>query len=183
METLRDMALPPGFGFHPKDTELVAHYLKKKILGQKIEYDIIPEVDIYKHEPWDLPAKCNVPTQDNKWHFFAARDRKYPNGARSNRATVAGYWKSTGKDRAIKVDKRTIGTKKTLVFHEGRPPTGKRTEWIMHEYYIDENECQACPDMKVLYQQLRFQNISILRNSMRELDAFRCIFYMLCYIT
>ncbi|VAH59868.1 unnamed protein product [Triticum turgidum subsp. durum] len=148
METLRDMALPPGFGFHPKDTELVAHYLKKKILGQKIEYDIIPEVDIYKHEPWDLPAKCNVPTQDNKWHFFAARDRKYPNGARSNRATVAGYWKSTGKDRAIKVDKRTIGTKKTLVFHEGRPPTGKRTEWIMHEYYIDENECQACPDMK-----------------------------------
>uniref|UniRef100_A0A3B6FK41 NAC domain-containing protein n=1 Tax=Triticum aestivum TaxID=4565 RepID=A0A3B6FK41_WHEAT len=148
METLRDMALPPGFGFHPKDTELVAHYLKKKILGQKIEYDIIPEVDIYKHEPWDLPAKCNVPTQDNKWHFFAARDRKYPNGARSNRATVAGYWKSTGKDRAIKVDKRTIGTKKTLVFHEGRPPTGKRTEWIMHEYYIDENECQSCPDMK-----------------------------------
>ncbi|XP_047053291.1 NAC domain-containing protein 74-like [Lolium rigidum] len=148
METLRDMALPPGFGFHPKDTELVSHYLKKKVLGQKIEYDIIPEVDIYKHEPWDLPGKCNVPTQDNKWHFFAARDRKYPNGARSNRATVAGYWKSTGKDRAIKVDKRTIGTKKTLVFHEGRPPTGKRTEWIMHEYYIDENECQACPDMK-----------------------------------
>lgn len=148
METLRDMALPPGFGFHPKDTELVSHYLKKKILGQKIEYDIIPEVDIYKHEPWDLPGKCNVPTQDNKWHFFAARDRKYPNGARSNRATAAGYWKSTGKDRTIKVDKRTIGTKKTLVFHEGRPPTGKRTEWIMHEYYIDENECQACPDMK-----------------------------------
>ncbi|CAM0880836.1 unnamed protein product [Alopecurus aequalis] len=148
METLRDMALPPGFGFHPKDTELVSHYLKKKVLGQKIEYDIIPEVDIYKHEPWDLPAKCNVPTEDNKWHFFAARDRKYPNGARSNRATVAGYWKSTGKDRSIKVDKRTIGTKKTLVFHEGRPPTGKRTEWIMHEYYIDDNECQTSPDVK-----------------------------------
>lgn len=130
-----------------------------------------------------VTAKCNVPTQDNKWHFFAARDRKYPNGARSNRATVAGYWKSTGKDRAIKVDKRTVGTKKTLVFHEGRPPTGKRTEWIMHEYYIDENECQACPDMKVLYQRLRFQNISILRNSLRELDTFRCIFYILCYST
>uniref|UniRef100_A0A0D9UZA4 NAC domain-containing protein n=1 Tax=Leersia perrieri TaxID=77586 RepID=A0A0D9UZA4_9ORYZ len=148
MDSLRDIVLPPGFGFHPKDTELISHYLKKKIHGQQIEYDIISEVDIYKHEPWDLPEKCNVPTQDNKWHFFAARDRKYPNGSRSNRATVAGYWKSTGKDRAIKVDKRTIGTKKTLVFHEGRPPTGKRTEWIMHEYYIDESECQACPDMK-----------------------------------
>ncbi|KAL5228159.1 hypothetical protein ABZP36_016424 [Zizania latifolia] len=148
MDTLRGIHLPPGFGFHPKDTELISHYLKKKIHGQQIEYEIIPEVDIYKHEPWDLPSKCNVPTQDNKWHFFASRDRKYPNGSRSNRATIAGYWKSTGKDRNIQVDKRTIGTKKTLVFHEGRPPSGRRTEWIMHEYYIAESECQACPDMK-----------------------------------
>jgi hypothetical protein len=60
METLRDMALPPGFGFHPKDTELVSHYLKKKIHGQRIEYDIIPEVDIYKHEPWDLPGMLSM---------------------------------------------------------------------------------------------------------------------------
>ncbi|WVZ71734.1 hypothetical protein U9M48_020281 [Paspalum notatum var. saurae] len=145
---LRDMNLPPGFGFHPSDTELVSHYLKRKILGQKIEYDLIPEVDIYKHEPWDLPAKCNLPVKDNKWHFFASRDRKYPTGSRSNRATIAGYWKSTGKDRAIKMNKRTLGTKKTLVFHEGRPPSGRRTEWIMHEYYIDDNECQVSPDKK-----------------------------------
>ncbi|TVU22493.1 hypothetical protein EJB05_32192 [Eragrostis curvula] len=148
MEALRDMNLPPGFGFHPSDAELISHYLKKKIHGQRIDYDIIPEVDIYKHEPWDLPSKCNLPIEDNKWHFFAYRDRKYPTGAKSNRTTRAGYWKSTGKDRAIKVNKRTLGTKKTLVFHEGRPPSGKRTEWIMHEYYIDENECQASPEMK-----------------------------------
>ncbi|CAL4964337.1 unnamed protein product [Urochloa decumbens] len=148
MESLRNMNLPPGFGFYPSDTELVGHYLKRKIHGQKIEDNLIPEVDIYKHEPWDLPAMCNFPLKDNKWHFFASRDRKYPTGSRSNRATVAGYWKSTGKDRAIKLNKKTLGTKKTLVFHEGRPPSGKRTEWIMHEYYIDEKECQVSPDMK-----------------------------------
>ncbi|PUZ57391.1 hypothetical protein GQ55_5G426800 [Panicum hallii var. hallii] len=148
MEALRNMKLPPGFGFYPSDTELIGHYLKRKILGQKIEHNLIPEVDIYKHEPWDLPAKCNFPIEDNKWHFFASRDRKYPTGSRSNRATLAGYWKSTGKDRAIKLNKRTLGTKKTLVFHEGRPPSGRRTEWIMHEYYIDEKECQVSPGMK-----------------------------------
>ncbi|CAL4950622.1 unnamed protein product [Urochloa decumbens] len=148
MEALRNMNLPPGFGFYPSDTELVGHYLKRKIHGHKIEHDLIPVVDIYKHEPWDLPAMCNFPLEDNKWHFFASRDRKYPTGSRSNRATVAGYWKSTGKDRPIKLNKKTLGTKKTLVFHEGRPPSGRRTEWIMHEYYIDEKECQVSPDMK-----------------------------------
>jgi hypothetical protein len=57
MEALRAMRLPPGFGFHPSDAELISHYLKRKLHGQRIEYDLIPEVDIYKHEPWDLPCK------------------------------------------------------------------------------------------------------------------------------
>ncbi|KAJ6799305.1 NAC domain-containing protein 74-like [Iris pallida] len=151
METLSAFCLPPGFGFHPTDVELVSHYLRRKILGLKIDFEVIPEVDIYKHEPWDLPARCHVPTRDSKWHFFTSRDKKYPNGSRSNRATEAGYWKSTGKDRNIRSNNRVIGTKKTLVFHKGRPPCGKRTEWIMHEYYINENECKAVPDGKGSY--------------------------------
>lgn len=48
--------LPPGFRFHPTDEELVAYYLKRKINGRKIELEIIPEVDLYKCEPWDLPG-------------------------------------------------------------------------------------------------------------------------------
>lgn len=48
------VGLPPGFRFHPTDEELVNYYLKKKIQGQEIELDIIPEVDLYKCEPWEL---------------------------------------------------------------------------------------------------------------------------------
>ncbi|RZR72411.1 hypothetical protein BHM03_00013267 [Ensete ventricosum] len=48
-------ALPPGFGFHPTDVELVSHYLKRKTQGHNFD-ELIPEVDIYKHEPWDLPG-------------------------------------------------------------------------------------------------------------------------------
>jgi len=62
---------------------------------------------------------------------------KYPNSRRVNRATKAGYWKSTGRDRKIKTrrTKEEIGTKKTLVFHEGRVPDGIKTKWIIHGIY------------------------------------------------
>ena len=53
--------LPPGFRFHPTDEELVAYYLKRKINGHKIELEIIPEVDLYKCEPWDLPGIISSP--------------------------------------------------------------------------------------------------------------------------
>lgn len=84
-------------------------------------------------------------TGDRQWFFFSPRERRYPNAARSNRATEHGYWKATGRDRIITCNSRAVGVKKTLVFYKGRAPSGVRTDWVMHEYTMDENELQRCP--------------------------------------
>lgn len=79
-------------------------------------------------------------TRDLEWYFFCHRDKKYSNGSRSNRATDGGYWKATGKDKSVIHNSCTVGMRRTLVFHEGKPPKGTRTNWVMYEYRLESRE-------------------------------------------
>ncbi|XP_021761570.1 NAC domain-containing protein 100-like [Chenopodium quinoa] len=127
--------LPPGFRFHPTDEELITFYLSKKVSDFSFNSKAIADVDLNKCEPWDLPGKASM--GEKEWYFFSLRDRKYPTGLRTNRATEAGYWKTTGKDKEIYRGGVLIGMKKTLVFYRGRAPKGEKTNWVMHEYRLD----------------------------------------------
>ncbi|XP_074566858.1 NAC domain-containing protein 82-like [Curcuma longa] len=131
--------LPPGFRFHPTDVELVWYYLRRKIMGKPC-FEAITEIELYKFAPWDLSDKSQLCSKDLEWYFFCPRDRKYPKGSRANRTTENGYWKATGKDKAIMHNSSTIGMRKSLVFHEGKPPKGSRTDWVMYEYRIESKE-------------------------------------------
>ncbi|XP_043723239.1 NAC domain-containing protein 100 [Telopea speciosissima] len=129
------MDLPPGFRFHPTDEELITHYLSKKVIDSNFCARAIGDVDLNKCEPWELPKKAKM--GEKEWYFFCVRDRKYPTGLRTNRATEAGYWKATGKDKEIFRRKILVGMKKTLVFYRGRAPKGEKTNWVMHEYRLE----------------------------------------------
>ncbi|XP_010277182.1 PREDICTED: NAC domain-containing protein 100-like [Nelumbo nucifera] len=132
----KEESLPPGFRFHPTDEELITYYLTHKISDANFTGRAITDVDLNKCEPWELPGKAKM--GEKEWYFFSLRDRKYPTGVRTNRATNAGYWKTTGKDKEIfnSVSSELVGMKKTLVFYRGRAPRGEKTNWVMHEYRL-----------------------------------------------
>ncbi|XP_076903937.1 protein CUP-SHAPED COTYLEDON 2-like [Bidens hawaiensis] len=130
--------LPPGFRFHPTDEELVTFYLASKVFDSGFCGVHIAEVDLNRCEPWELPEAAKM--GEREWYFYSLRDRKYPTGLRTNRATGAGYWKATGKDREVYSSgsgRTLLGMKKTLVFYKGRAPHGEKTKWVMHEYRLD----------------------------------------------
>ncbi|KAJ0261328.1 NAC domain-containing protein 89 [Hirschfeldia incana] len=150
MDTVEASTVFPGFKFSPTDVELISYYLKRKMDGLERSVEVIPEIDIYNFEPWDLPDK-SVVKSDTEWFFFCARGKKYPHGSQNRRTTKKGYWKATGKERDVKSSSEVIGTKRTLVFHIGRAPKGERTEWIIHEYSMKG----ASPDDAMVVCRLR----------------------------
>nr|BAD29568.1 putative OsNAC1 protein [Oryza sativa Japonica Group] len=138
----QEMDLPPGFRFHPTDEELITHYLLRKAADPAgFAARAVGEADLNKCEPWDLPSRATM--GEKEWYFFCVKDRKYPTGLRTNRATESGYWKATGKDREIFRGKALVGMKKTLVFYTGRAPRGGKTGWVMHEYRIHGKHAAA----------------------------------------
>lgn len=48
--------LPPGFRFQPTDEEIVFQYLSRKIFSHPLPAQVIPEIDIFSFDPWELPG-------------------------------------------------------------------------------------------------------------------------------
>ncbi|MBA0752046.1 hypothetical protein Gogos_000920 [Gossypium gossypioides] len=178
-----ESCVPPGFRFHPTEEELVGYYLRRKINSLKIDLDVIIEIDLYKMEPWDIQARCNVGNEEqSEWYFFSYKDRKYPTGTRTNRATAAGFWKATGRDKSVLSKNNIIGMRKTLVFYKGRAPNGRKTDWIMHEYRLQTSEHgppQASPSISIHFINTSyFQYIKPCPNQRQGFEAWSHGYYM-----
>lgn len=138
----------PGFRFHPTEEELIEFYLRRKVEGKRFNVELITFLDLYRYDPWELPAMAAI--GEKEWFFYVPRDRKYRNGDRPNRVTTSGYWKATGADRTIKSENlRSIGLKKTLVFYSGKAPKGIRSSWIMNEYRLPHHETERLQKVEI----------------------------------
>ncbi|OWM63576.1 NAC domain-containing protein 104 [Punica granatum] len=119
--------LPPGFRFYPTDEELVVHFLHRKAALLPCHPDVIPDLDLYPYDPWELEGKALA--EGNKWYYFSRRTQ--------DRVTDNGYWKPLGVDEPIVTSaNERVGMKKYFVFYVGEAPGGMKTNWIMHEYRL-----------------------------------------------
>lgn len=162
----------PGFRFHPTDEELLVFYLRQAGHG-KDSFNIIGSLDIYRHEPWDLPGMAKI--GEREWYFFVPRDRKRIYGGRPNRTTERGFWKATGSDRSVYGvgRKDVIGLKKTLVFYRGRAPRGLKTDWVMNEYRLPTATTSVPHDDMVLCKVYRkATSIRVLEQRARNTGEF-----------
>ncbi|KAE8717053.1 NAC domain-containing protein 90 [Hibiscus syriacus] len=146
---MKDM--PPGFRFYPTEEELVSFYLHHKLEMERKDLNrlmdrVIPIVDIYEFNPWDLPQLsvylCHKDPE--QWFFFIPRQESEARGGRPKRLTTTGYWKATGSPTCVySSDNRPIGVKRTMVFYNGRAPNGRKTEWKMNEYKAIEEAASS----------------------------------------
>ncbi|XP_022865333.1 NAC domain-containing protein 104-like [Olea europaea var. sylvestris] len=123
--------LPPGFRFHPTDEELIVHFLLRKVALLPCHPDVLPDLDLYPYDPWDLNGKAMA--ESSKWYFYSRRTQ--------SRITESGYWQYMGIDEPIhsSASQKLIGMKKDYAFYTGKPPEGVKTNWIMQEYRLSDS--------------------------------------------
>ncbi|KAI3788983.1 hypothetical protein L2E82_01766 [Cichorium intybus] len=122
--------LPPGFRFCPTDEELVVHFLQRKASLLPYHPDIIPDLDLYPYDPWDLDGKALE--EGKNWYYYSRRTQ--------NRITANGYWKPWGCDEQIinSNSSKRVGVKKYYIFHIGEGPESVKTNWIMQEFRLSD---------------------------------------------
>lgn len=76
-------------------------------------------------------------TRLKKFYFFTPKYKNYPNGNRPKRTASDGYWRAIGSDKQIVFKGKLVRFKKSLVFYEGKPLKGRKTNWIMHEFRVN----------------------------------------------
>ncbi|XP_059637004.1 NAC domain-containing protein 55-like [Cornus florida] len=131
--------------FYPSEAQLLCYHLSSKNADdRRFGCDLIREIDLYGHDPFDLPeSSCfrfGRGGRKRYWYCYAARVLK----ERGRRRAGGGYWKSRGRVRDVYsgAGKVVVGTRRTFVFYLGNSPkTAKRTHLVMYEYTpIDHNQ-------------------------------------------
>ncbi|GER46818.1 NAC domain protein [Striga asiatica] len=126
--------LPIGFRFQPTDEELLVHYLKRKVFSLPLPVSVIPELDVFHLNPWDLPGDLK-----EKRYFFCQRKMNLKSKCSTNFSADYGNWKgSRNKDKQILANNLIIGFKKSYVYNQlaTKSSRGLKTQWVLQEFCL-----------------------------------------------
>ncbi|XP_051125760.1 NAC domain-containing protein 73-like [Andrographis paniculata] len=161
--------LPAGVKFDPSDQEILQH-LDAKVLSDTRKLHplidkFIPTIEgengiCYTH-PERLPG---VSKDGQVRHFFHRPSKAYTTGTRKRRKVHTDAdggetrWHKTGKTRPVSTAAGSVkGYKKILVLYTnyGRQRKPEKTNWVMHQYHLGDNEEEKDGELvvsKVFYQ-------------------------------
>ncbi|KAK9055917.1 hypothetical protein SSX86_027004 [Deinandra increscens subsp. villosa] len=186
-ELIHDLpGLPAGVKFDPTDQEIIEH-LKAKVGCDTNELhplidEFIPTIEgetgiCYTH-PEKLPGVSNG---GQIRHFFHRPSKAYTTGTRKRRKVHMDAergetrWHKTGKTRPVLVSGSVGGYKKILVLYTnyGRQKKPEKTNWVMHQYHLGNNEEEKDGEIvlsKVFYQTQPRNCASGLKDPSSSLD-------------
>ncbi|KAI9198500.1 hypothetical protein LWI28_016931 [Acer negundo] len=162
--------LPAGVKFDPTDNEILEH-LEAKVVSDKRKIhplidEFIPTLEGENGICYTHPERLPGVSKDGQIrHFFHRPSKAYTTGTRKRRKVHTDddgsetRWHKTGKTRAVFVGgSGTVkGFKKILVLYTnyGRQRKPEKTNWVMHQYHLGNNEEEKDGELvvsKVFYQ-------------------------------
>ena len=120
---------------------------------------------------------CDLQCQRSLRHFFHRPSKAYTTGTRKRRKVHTDIeggetrWHKTGKTRPIFVGGKVKGYKKILVLYTnyGKQRKPEKTNWVMHQYHLGNNEEEKDGELvvsKVFYQTQPRQCGSFIKESL-----------------
>ncbi|XP_076892670.1 NAC domain-containing protein 75-like [Bidens hawaiensis] len=164
------MGLPAGVKFDPTDQELIEH-LEAKVEAKNSKShplidEFIPTIEGEDGICYTHPEKLPGVTKDGlSKHFFHRPSKAYTTGTRKRRKIQTECdlqggetrWHKTGKTRPVMVNGKQKGCKKILVLYTnfGKNRKPEKTNWVMHQYHLGQNEEEREGELvvsKIFYQ-------------------------------
>lgn len=160
--------LPAGVKFDPTDQEILEH-LEAKVMSSvrrihPLIDEFIPTLEGENGICYTHPEKLPGVGKDGQIrHFFHRPSKAYTTGTRKRRKVHTDEdgsetrWHKTGKTRPVLISGTIKGFKKILVLYTnyGRQRKPEKTNWVMHQYHLGNNEEEKDGELvasKVFYQ-------------------------------
>ncbi|KAK9284938.1 hypothetical protein L1049_024120 [Liquidambar formosana] len=172
--------LPAGVKFDPTDQEILEH-LEGKVRSDAHKLhplidEFIPTLEGENGICYTHPEKLPGVSKDGLVrHFFHRPSKAYTTGTRKRRKVHTEAeggetrWHKTGKTRPVLVNGKVKGYKKILVLYTnyGKQRRPEKTNWVMHQYHLGNNEEEKDGELvvsKVFYQTQPRQCGSVLKD-------------------